>query len=364
MRILWIHRDSTNGQGGDAIYDRKMVSALKQHAEVVTLSCRRNDRRTRLLAMLRRRIPPDRAGFGTDGDIKAILTALSRSRFDSVVVSHEHLDYLPGLLRKLGAQAVPPTYLVVHNVASTSYREIFGGLFGRALGRTFEAYERRVFSNATNVTGIFCLSLRDQETVRALGKRFGTVHLAMPGCPPTTPLHEGARLMPELMLLGSYDWFPKRWSLQAFVTEWQTTHQPRRRLFADEEVAESVRAALQARSSRGLSFTDAIRFGLITDRFTAGHKLKTASYLMQNCVVLSYAEVVDDFAFSQWSTFFIRRIRHLDDLSAIEREFAAIEPATLCERMQLFKQEIATHLSWQGQAHALFHVLRLCVTPT
>ena len=36
---------------------------------------------------------------------------------------------------------------------------------------------------------------------------------------------------------------------------------------------------------------DALRIGLITDRFEAGHKLKTLAYVANNQIVLSFAEL-------------------------------------------------------------------------
>ena len=52
---------------------------------------------------------------------------------------------------------------------------------------------------------------------------------------------------------------------------------------------------------------DALRIGLITDRFEAGHKLKTLAYVANNRIVLSFAEVGFDFVHIPYHDLFIRK---------------------------------------------------------
>jgi hypothetical protein len=166
-----------------------------------------------------------------------------------------------------------------------------------------------------------------------------------------------AEVAPELVLLGSYDWYPKRWSLRRFAQEWVGQGGRSLPLYADGGLPAEVLAGLGARPAGELNFEDAIRFGIITDRFKAGHKLKTAAYIMANCVVLSFADVVDDYRFSPHADFLIRRIRHVSDIGPIVAEFRAMDAETVRARLIDFKRGIAEALSWKRQAEALSGVV-------
>ena len=154
-------------------------------------------------------------------------------------------------------------------------------------------------------------------------------------------------------MLGSYDWFPKRWSLQRFTEEWTGLDDSPARLYADDGVPAPVRITLGACDVRNIDLSSAIRFGLLTDRFKAGHKLKTAAYLMNNCVVLSFSDVIEDFRFSPHAELFIRRIQRIDEIPAIMDELEAVSPETLRAKLLAFKSEVASKLAWQRQADIL-----------
>ena len=124
-------------------------------------------------------------------------------------------------------------------------------------------------------------------------------------------------------------------------------------LYADGGLPAEVFEGLGARPAGELNFEDAIRFGIITDRFKAGHKLKTAAYLMANCVVLSFVDVAEDYRFSPHADFLIRRIRHVDDIDPIVAEFRAMDAETVRARLSDFKRGIAEELPWKRQAEVL-----------
>ena len=83
---------------------------------------------------------------------------------------------------------------------------------------------------------------------------------------------------------------------------------------------------------------DAIRLGLITDRFEAGHKLKTLSYIAQNIIVLSFSDVAQDFRDIPDHLFFIRLLTNVADIAGHVAQLAAVDPSELRARLELFQQ--------------------------
>jgi hypothetical protein len=92
---------------------------------------------------------------------------------------------------------------------------------------------------------------------------------------------------------------------------------------------------------------------LITDRFVAGHKLKTGYYLANNAIVLSFADVTEDFADIPDHDFFVRRISDAREVSRHVAAVAADEPQRLRVRLETFKQRCAEKFSWARAARSL-----------
>jgi hypothetical protein len=116
----------------------------------------------------------------------------------------------------------------------------------------------------------------------------------------------------------------------------------------DPELAKRLGAIVTS-----VCFEGAIRFGLITDQFVAGHKLKTSAYLMNNCIVLSYSDVRRDFAFAPFSDIFIRRVHSIDEIRAVMAEFSSMPIAVVRDSLDACKRAIASRLSWQRQADTI-----------
>lgn len=351
MKILWVCRKVTNDAGGDAVFDRKLVGLLQRTHHVDALSVGKNKLSKRLQRFLGQQLPPDRAGFGGQEDIALLSERLREGAYDALIVSHEHLDYMAAAVAALARSKGTMTFLIHHNVTSSAMKAILGVPFGAIVSALFEAYERRALT-PDKVDGLFAVSLDDQRLLKKIAQR-DDVHVVMPGAPEGRPLANDAALARELVMLGSYDWFPKRWSLQRFTQEWRALEEAPARLFADDGVPAPVQIELGACHVRNIDLSGAIRFGLLTDRFKAGHKLKTAAYLMTNCVVLSFSDVIEDFRFSPHAELFIRRIQRIEDIGPIMDELEAIPPATLRAKFLELKSEVATKLSWQRQADIL-----------
>jgi hypothetical protein len=355
VNILWVCRRVTNDGGGDAVFDRKLVEGLRALHRVDLFDIGKNPLRARLERVVLARIPPDRAGFGGPDDVARLYARLAGGEYDAVVISHEHLDYLVDELGPLARGRGLPIFVVHHNVTSSLMRGVLPAPFGLVVERAYRAYEKRVLGRK-QITKPFVVSLHDQKLMKQISGR-EDIGVIMPGAPRSLPLAPDAVVVPELVMLGSYDWFPKRWSLNEFIDEWQACRPPPAAIYADDGVPASAREALDLRPVSTIDLTRSIRFGLLTDRFQAGHKLKTAAYLMNNCVVLTFAEVIEDFRFSPHADLFIRRIHHVREIAPLMRELGAITPAALRARLVEFKASIADRLSWQRQTSVLADAL-------
>jgi hypothetical protein len=119
-----------------------------------------------------------------------------------------------------------------------------------------------------------------------------------------------------------------------------------------------VRSLLPLRSVDALNFGSALRFALITDRFSAGFKLKSTAYLADNAVVLSFADIREEFEGLPDAALFVR---HLERTADIPRHIAAISslpPQELYERFSAFQQACRERFDWRRTATCLLSTLR------
>ena len=169
--------------------------------------------------------------------------------------------------------------------------------------------------------------------------------------PAVVPLEPGAELRRELVLSGTFDWKPKRRDVLLFLDAyWSATD--RLALWADDPSILGSQPGLNGR----LTSADcgrAIRFGVITDRFVAGHKLKTLSHIAHNQIVLSFADVLDDFAHIEDAGLFIRRVRSFDDIARQVTLVAQMDPVSTRSRFLAFQGRCSSLFTWDAVAGAL-----------
>jgi hypothetical protein len=355
LRILWISSAVSNGSGGDAILDRNFASILARHHDVETLALARGSMREELAGAALHLVPPERGRFATRKNFQAVHERLKKP-FDAIVFSHEYLDLVARQIAKSLSRTDTAIALILHNVTSDLLREVFGGApIGAVLEPIWRLHEQRVYREPL-LDAFFVLSQRDRELVTAVSRR-PDVFVVHPGAPPAIPLKSDADVVPELILSGTFDWKLKRRDVIRFADAYQATEVGKRPAMKvqpgfDPELAKRLGAI-----ATSVCFEGAIRFGLITDRFVAGHKLKTSAYLMNNCIVLSYSDVRRDFAFAPFSDIFIRRVHSIDEIRAVMAEFSSMPIAVVRDSLDTCKRAIASRLSWQQQASALEHQL-------
>ena len=353
MRILWIQRRPSLDDGGDSVYDRKLQSALAPRHEITSYKLSRNSRLRQIASAALRLNPPEQWGFGSGEDLEKLRRLLTQG-FDAVVFSHEHLDGVAAMLRPATDL---PFISVRHNVSSDAMASILGA--GAPAGRLYRAFSERQERSALRGTlfqAITAISTRDQELLRKIARR-DDIGLVLPGAPPPTPLRDDAVCARDLVVSGTFDWFPKARDLRIFTSDYAAAPVSGARVFVSAGAPDDIRRTLHASPDADLDYSDHIRFGVITDRFTAGHKLKTAAYLMNNCAVLTFSQVIHDFSNLPHAGNWIRQVASPSDA---EHAMIAIEkrPAdVLRAELQELKAAIGTQFAWSTQAEALSDVI-------
>lgn len=342
MRILWIGKAPADGAAGDEIFDRKTISALRAASHsVVTLYPQRVGR-WHEIANLLRGIPHYRSRFASSANRRLVRDA--PRDIDLAICSWEPLDVLLKHLER-------PVILIAHNITSQALPSMFpsSGL-ARIAAHRAGSWERRLYRAGT-LDAIATLSCRDRDYVASLATP-PHVLLTIPGMPPVLTLDRAAPLRRELVLSGTYDWAPKRRDVIAFARGYAGVAD-RLPVLAEALPAEAIEALPTAEAPDDEASRAAIRFGLITDRFEAGHKLKTLAYISRNQIVLSFADIVPDFLQVPDHDFFIRRLGSVDDIANIVSSFAEHDPIRLRNRFLCFQRHCAERFTWNAVAEAL-----------
>lgn len=349
MRILWIQRRPSLDDGGDSVYDRKLQSALAPRHEITPYQLTRNSRPQQLVAAAIRISPPEQWGFGNGEDAENVRRLLAQG-FDAVVFSHEHLDAFAAMVRPTSDL---PFISVRHNVSSDAMASILGAdTLAGGLYRAFSERQERRALRGTLYQAITAISTRDRELLREISRR-DDIALVLPGAPPPTQLRDDATCARDLLISGTFDWFPKARDLRAFASDYVAAPAPSARIFVSAGVPDDIRRVLQSHPEAELDQSEHIRFGVITDRFTAGHKLKTAAYLMSNCAVLSFADVIHDFSGLPYADRWIRRVDSMRDIEDAMADIGKRPAEDLRAELRELKTAIGTQFAWSTQAEAL-----------
>ncbi|HEX5657158.1 MAG TPA: glycosyltransferase [Polyangiales bacterium] len=348
MKIFWIGQAPYDEGAGEEVVDRKLKAALVRLGhQIDTYSPKPVSRLREVVNLSLLRMPYYRARFESAESRRAI-RAISRD-YDAIVASWEPFD-------GLALDAPKPVVLLLHNITSAAIRSVFPTHpLARLLARRGERWERSAYGDR-RVRAVAVLSVADQRYVQSLS-RGNPVLYTPPGMPPLAPLAEHARFVPELLLSGTYGWFPKRRDVLAFAREYAGLPAAHKIPVLADGLPEQAVLQLAPRPSASADATQAVRLGLISDRFESGHKLKTAYYIANNAVVLSFADVSKDFEGVPDHAFFIRRIRSATDIAQHVQELSALPQEQLRSRMLAFKAACQERFSWDASAGVLARAL-------
>jgi len=297
--------------------------------------------------------PHYRTRFATAENRRLVQSAYRNH--DVTICSWEPLDVLVPSL-------TPPVILITHNVTSLALPQLSPGNWLAAMAARRAAMWERQLYRSPRLAAIVTLSRRDQAFVAGIS-RTASVPLIIPGMPPIAPLSPAAELRKELVLSGTFDWRPKRRDVARFAREY-AGEQGRLPVYADA-LPEEARAALPTLPPlTDIEAGQAIRFGIISDRFEAGHKLKTLSYIAHNQVVLSFSDASHDFESVPDHDFFIRRVASATDITKQVAAVSAVDTREIRQRLIMFQQECARRFSWDGVGSELARIAQQAVGRT
>jgi hypothetical protein len=343
LRILWIGKKPTNGEQGDEVFDRKTIAQCRQYGHHLDLFHPVPVSRAAEVGNLVLGLPYQRARFAKCANVRNVRRLAGQ--YDAVICSWEPFDWLATALRS-------PTILILHNITSKALLELFpGNPLAAVASARMRTWERRCYG-APNFAAVAALSRSDHAYLLSIGAPKPL--LLPPGMPPCLELAPDAAVCPEIVVSGSYDWSPKRRGLILFAQDYAESHC--RLPIRAHDLGLPPEAARLLRPSglpSGAENRSAIRFGLLTDRFVAGHKLKTMAYIANNQIVLSFADVSFDFAHIPDHDFFIRKIASVDDIVTHVNVILNTPASVLRERFIRFQQTCAHHFTWEAVAKTL-----------
>lgn len=351
MRILWIRRGASGPDAGDTIYDDKLQRALAGRFAITNCLLTRNSRPHQLLGAALTLNLPEQYGSGTRDDEARVRALLPQH--DLAIFSHEHLDRFARAMRP---HTDIPFLTLRQNVTSDAMASILETTPAlAAVYRTLAAQQERAALRGPLFQAVAGISARDLGLLRTLSQR--DVTLVLPGAPPASPLAPDAPLRRDVVISGTYDWFPKARDIRQFTDEYMAAPVPGAQVYAATGVPQALRAALNAQDESALDLSAAIRFGVITDRFTAGHKLKTAAYLMNNCVVISFAHISDDFTAFPAAKRWIFEVKSAAEIGPVMDEVLSRPADAARAEFLALKHDIAAALNWKTQAQALANAI-------
>jgi hypothetical protein len=359
MRILWVRRKPSDEGGGDSLYDGKLIRGLKAAGhDVVDYGLARNSRPQQFLRAALNFSLPEQYAVGGPADKARVRELLQHGAFGAVIFSHEHIDAFARAVR--GASRVPFVALR-HNITSDLMRSVLEGapVLSGLYCALAESQERAALAGAL-YQAVAAISVRDRRLLAALTGR-QDLGLVQPGAPPAAALNDDAAPARDLVISGTFDWYPKARDLKRFVGEYAAAPPNDVRLRCTAAVPADLRAVLGANDDDAIDAASAIRFGLISDRFDAGHKLKTAAYLMNNCAVISFAKVKEDFADLPFASNWIAEVESMAELTATIDTLTARPPAILRAELTALKEAIAMRFDWNKQAGRVAEIVEKVV---
>ncbi len=283
-RVLWVGKAPADGAAGDEVYDRRIISALRGLGVEVDLVHPDRVGRVAELANLARGLPHYRAQYASTRNARKLLDAARGHEL--AIVSWEPFDML--------AWGLPvPAIPILHNITSRSLPSMFpASPAANLLALTAGWWQRRAYGSG-RFPAVVVLARDDEAYVKSIAPHIPVVY-APPGPPPLTQLAADARFLPELVLLGTYDWRPKRRDVVAFARAYARMAAPWP-VYADglpDQAAQQIRP----RPTSALDFSSAARIGVVPDTFIAGHKLKVGAYVANNLVPVAMGDLQGEYA--------------------------------------------------------------------
>lgn len=345
MKITWIGKGE-NGDGGDYVFDRMMIASLRALGHQIDVVVPRQlDKITELL-LLAKGVPYYRARYLCSDNI--ILVHETSKNSDVTIISWEPFDIFV-------TAVIGQVILIAHNITSDSLQSIFPhrSLINVIASRC-AVFEREIY-RSPKLLALAVLSTRDKRLISSLNLSVPCTIL-YPGMPETVALSDQASLRQELVLFGTYKWLPKHRDLVAFAKNYkrQNFSFP---ILSDRPLPKKVRRYISVRPFQPVRTSPAaLRFGLVTDRFISGFKLKVGEYISECCVVISFVDLLEDFVGISDAELFIRNIKSESEIGTIMENFSQFPSGELAKRFRAFQTACAARFRWSRSACLLHEI--------
>jgi hypothetical protein len=335
-RALYVvRRPKAAPQAGDQVHVRKMVPWLQARLDLNVLELGEVERPRRLINLMHG-WPFEMTGLWSPENRRLLRDAIATHRPDYVYLINEAL--FPFARDITDAHVV---LFAMNSISSLAVTDPSPSV--RLMAPLARAYEDRYFKPRERQT----LTLVSRADARWLRQRFATAErfpIAVPGALPSAPLDDDAEVRREILIAGSYDWWRKRRDLQDFAR-----HDLRAPILVTDSRAAQVLGSLARQIDlKALDTRHALRFGVVTDRFLGGFKLKSLEYVANNAMVLSRSDIRPDFEGLPDAPLFVRYTPEVADVGAAIDTITAIPPTELIARFKRFQAACGERFAWEA----------------
>lgn len=326
---------SGTAHGGDEVMYRKAFQYLALSYELDVVELPPVGKLAKYVNMARG-MPPECTRLYSAANLQMVAERAKSGNYDAALLFNEASFPMLSSVKQGGIPAV----LISQNVHSL-VAETDPGLVARALRPLALHYERHYYADP--YARLLEISQADVDALRRAGIRADDLPISPPGAPPAVALREDAGLIAEAVVTGSYGWWRKRRDLTAFA-KGGTIGVP---IYAADPQARTILGEQAGVLEDTPEFwSQGLRFGLVTDAFVGGFKLKSLEYVAKNCVVLSLADIGMEFAGIPHAEEFVRLVPDVAAVRSAIESIRASEPAALLERFRVFKAECLERYDW------------------
>jgi hypothetical protein len=333
-------------QGGDEVIYRKSIPYLARFMDVETLELQPVGKFSKILNILKGN-PPETTRFMSRANADAVTQKLQSGQFDIVFLFNEVSFSLLPRVKAFNIPAILVAQNVHSLVAATDPSRI-----ARLLRPLALAFERRWYDDS--YAGLVLISQADLMGLRQAGITRLDVTIAPAGPPPAVPLSAHAPVLHEAVLTGSYGWWRKRRDLKSFLAG-SPLGLP---IYAADPLALEIlgNEGRPLEEASNWSWQSGLRFGLVTDAFLGGFKLKSLEYVAQNCVVLSLSDIRPEFEGLPYAEEFVLSLRSKTEVADAISAMIAKPPGELVARFIEFKSACLERYNWENCLKPLYDI--------
>ncbi|RTM05630.1 MAG: hypothetical protein EKK33_33710 [Bradyrhizobiaceae bacterium] len=317
--------------GGDEIIYRRSIEYLSRTMDVTICELEPITKSRQILELIAG-TPPEMTKFYSSANKERVSAAISKLRPDVACFFNEVTFPCLTSAKAAGINSV----LVeqnVHSLIASSDSDWKAKLFWPLAIR----FEKKYYGDES--AELVCISRCDLEGLKRAGIVRKRVWIAPPGCPPDIVLADSAELASELVLTGSYAWWRKRRDLKGFAKGARLPF----KMHVFDGLAREILGL--ADESPDVDWSAKIRFGLVTDRFVGGFKLKALEYVAKNCIVLTACDISPEFQGLPHADLFVRIISDKDNLLHVIEEIRR-EPDVV-RKFREFKSACLAQYAWE-----------------